>query len=218
MVILIFIAFILLCIATDIILNSLNKKKVDNIVLEEIVKPLNENNISVPAGLLYSKNHLWLFMEKDGTIKLGIDDFLSKVIGKITKLDMKKNGEMIERGKPAFYVIQNGKKIYINSPISGKVIMNNENYISNSYFYNWIYTIEPLNWKRESDFLLLCEKYKESLSNEFNRLKEFFSSLIINNNCKLVLQDGGEIKENILENYGPDVWEDFQNKFIDYPR
>jgi hypothetical protein len=29
------------------------------------------------------------------------------------------------------------------------------------------------------------------------------------------LQDGGEIKEGLMENFGPDVWEELQRKFID---
>jgi hypothetical protein len=29
-----------------------------------------------------------------------------------------------------------------------------------------------------------------------------------------VLQDGGEIKEGVLKNFGPEVWEEFQSSFI----
>ena len=30
-----------------------------------------------------------------------------------------------------------------------------------------------------------------------------------------VLQDGGEIRDGILEDFGPEIWEDFQAHFID---
>jgi hypothetical protein len=33
--------------------------------------------------------------------------------------------------------------------------------------------------------------------------------------AQVVLQDGGELKNNLLEEFGPEVWEDFQSKFID---
>ena len=38
------------------------------------------------------------------------------------------------------------------------------------------------------------------------------------NMLRLVLQDGGELSDNILSNLGPEVWEDFQTKFIDPSR
>jgi hypothetical protein len=31
----------------------------------------------------------------------------------------------------------------------------------------------------------------------------------------IVLQDGGELKDNVLSDLGPEVWEDFQTRFID---
>ena len=31
----------------------------------------------------------------------------------------------------------------------------------------------------------------------------------------VVLQDGGSIHDNILAEFGPEVWEDFQTNFID---
>ncbi len=31
----------------------------------------------------------------------------------------------------------------------------------------------------------------------------------------VVLQDGGELKDNVLADLGPEVWEEFQTKFID---
>jgi hypothetical protein len=33
-----------------------------------------------------------------------------------------------------------------------------------------------------------------------------------------VLQDGGELTDNLLEKLGPEVWEDFQVNFIDKSR
>ncbi len=33
-----------------------------------------------------------------------------------------------------------------------------------------------------------------------------------------ILQDGGELRDNILADQGPEVWEEFQRKFIDLSR
>jgi hypothetical protein len=36
--------------------------------------------------------------------------------------------------------------------------------------------------------------------------------------AQVILQDGGELVDNTLSNLGPEVWDDFQSKFIDPSR
>ncbi len=36
--------------------------------------------------------------------------------------------------------------------------------------------------------------------------------------ARVILQDGGEIRDGVLSEMGPEVWEDFQTKFIDPSR
>ena len=52
----------------------------------------------------------------------------------------------------------------------------------------------------------------------FRRLKDFLS-ITLNSKmpeyAHVVLQDGGIIKDNVLADLGPEVWEEFQTNFID---
>ena len=66
--------------------------------------------------------------------------------------------------------------------------------------------------------MLMVDKYKEWLKDEFTRLKDFVAYSANSNQLvyqHVVLQDGGELKDNILADFGPEVWEDFQTQFID---
>ena len=66
--------------------------------------------------------------------------------------------------------------------------------------------------------MIMAEKYTEWIKYEFSRLKDFFAASLKANTSEyshIVLQDGGDIKDNILADFGPEVWEDFQTKFID---
>jgi hypothetical protein len=81
--------------------------------------------------------------------------------------------------------------------------------------------IEPSNWLREIQFLSMSEKYKTWLTDEFSRLKDFLiATLKINapENVHVVFQDGGALQDNVLADLGPEVWEDFQTKFMDNVR
>jgi hypothetical protein len=50
-----------------------------------------------------------------------------------------------------------------------------------------------------------------------SRLKEFLTSIIKPESIEYapILQDGGELKDGLLSDLGPEVWEDFQTNFID---
>jgi len=138
---------------------------------------------------------------------------------------MKHKGENIMKGEAIFSIIQNGKQLTLYSPVSGTIINCNERLATNSSMINsspynegWIYMITPSNWLREIQFMIMGDKFISWLNSEFSRLKDFFTASSSVNSVEyshVVLQDGGALKDHILEDFGPEVWEDFQVKFID---
>ena len=92
---------------------------------------------------------------------------------------------------------------------------------SSPYTEGWIYKIEPTNWQRENPLLFMADKHKQFIKNEFSRLKDFLAETLKADSGKyanVILQDGGEIKDGVLSNLGPEDWDDFQTKFIDPSR
>jgi glycine cleavage system H lipoate-binding protein/ABC-type phosphate transport system substrate-binding protein len=192
------------------------------------VPVLNENSISSPKGLYHDRTHTWAFMERDGIVRLGIDDFLLHVTGPINRVIMKEPGEIVRRGEKMLTIIKDGKQLNLYAPVSGTIKAQNTNLNKESsgintspYSNGWIYLVEPKNWLREIQFMFMGDNYREWLREEFIRLRKFFEanvqSLQFNYNL-VVLQDGGELKDNILAEMGPEVWEDFQSNFIDPSR
>ena len=184
-----------------------------------------ENSVIVPNGLYFDKTHTWAFMEKDGTVKIGLDDFLQHITGAITRIEMKNPGEMIKKGDLLFSIIQKGKQLKIYAPVSGKIKENNKVLITNSsylnsspYYEGWVYMIEPVDWFKEIQFLDMAEKYKRWLRTEFPRLKDFLAATLKPDSLEyahVVLQDGGMLKDSVLSDFGPEIWEEFQMNFID---
>ncbi len=191
----------------------------------EMAPALNENSIQAPRGLFYDKTHTWAFMEQDGLVKIGVDDFLKHVVGEITQLKMKVDGEKIRKGEKILTIIREGKQLNLYSPVTGFIRKRNEflsstpSKINDSAFTeNWVYQIEPANWARDVNFMFMIEKYREWLKDEFVRLKDFMANSANSNQLvyqHVVLQDGGELKDNMLSDLGPEIWEDFQTQFID---
>jgi len=184
----------------------------------------NEDLVKSPPGLHYDKSHTWAFMDEDGLVKVGIDDFLQHITGNITRIKMKSPGERIRKGRHALSLIQNGKQLDISAPVSGVIKEFNINLLSSTSILNtspcslgWVYKIEPTNWLKEVQFLIMGKTYSEWLRKEFTRLKEYLQDSVSPQAVEYahVLQDGGEIKDSILEDFGPEAWEDFQTNFID---
>jgi len=188
-----------------------------------IVPVFDEGSVIVPKGIYFDKSHTWAFMKKDGSVKIGIDDFLQHVTGTITRIEMKNPGEKMKKGDKLLTIIQKGKQLTVYSPISGTILTQNKALISNSSLINtapysegWVYMIEPANWLREIRFLSMAEKYSTWLKDEFSRLKDFFAiALKTPEFAHVVYQDGGSMKDSLLADLGPEVWEDFQTKFLD---
>lgn len=191
----------------------------------EAVRVFNEESLIIPKGLYFDKTHSWAFMKKNGSIKVGIDDFLQHVTGKITRIEMRNSGDKIKKGDRLLSLIHKGKQLHIYSPISGTIVELNEKLAKNASIINsdpysegWVYVIEPINWGLELQYLMGAENFKAGLKEEFQRLKDFFASVLKSNSPEYafaVMQDGGSLQDNPLAEFGPDVWDDFQTKFID---
>lgn len=217
-------AALILLIAFTLVYFSRDRKS-QHVPYHTAVAGLSPDSLVYPKGLLFSKSHTWSFMEKEGLVKVGIDDFLQHITGQVTRVDMKKPGERIRKGEVILSLIQKGKKLNIYSPVSGVIaerntlLVNTPGHINTSPFSSgWVYRIEPANWLKDIQLMEMAENYKTWLSGEFSRLKDFLASSIKVSRMEfehVVLQDGGILTDHLLEDFGPEVWEDFQTHFMD---
>lgn len=193
-----------------------------------VASSLNESTIQAPAGLYFDKTHTWAIMESNGLVRVGVDDFLQRLTGTITRIKMKEQGEKVRKGEKIMTLIREGKQLEIYAPVTGTIQEYNTALLTDSSLINkspfgegWVYAIEPANWLKEIRFMFMGDKYREWLTNEFARLRDFFSVSVQSNNLAyehVILQDGGEIHDQVLADLGPEVWEEFQTNFIDLYR
>lgn len=208
------------------VIRAVRRQKSGNYKEEVEISPvLNEDTILAPKGLYFDKTHTWAFMESDGMVKVGVDDFLQHITGTLTRISMREPGESVRKGEKILTIVRDGKQLSVYAPISGVIREQNKSLLTDSSLINtapftagWVYVIEPKNWMREIQFLFMGERYKDWLNDEFTRLKDFFAASVKSNTsvyAHVILQDGGELTDNVLADMGPEVWEDFQSKFID---
>lgn len=200
-------------------------RKAEKIQLKtELAGYFNQDSKPIPAGLFFDKSHTWAFMEKSGSVRIGLDDFIPSVTGTISGIQMKKSGDTVKKGEALVTLIQQGKQLTIKAPVSGVIKENNSNLLKNTALINsdpyqegWVYLIEPSNWLRELSFFLMADKFKMWLKTEYLRLKDFIAIIQkpgVSLTHQIVLQEGGEVRTDVLKEMGPEAWEEFQQLFI----
>lgn len=189
---------------------------------------IDEKSLLLPKGMYFDKTHTWAFMEQDGAIKVGIDDFMLHITGPVSRIKMKKAGERVKKGDEILSLIRNGKQLNLYSPVTGVIkelnsALESDVDILNSSPYNkgWVYRVEPENWQRENQLLFMADKQRKFIMNEVSRIKDFLATVLHNPQMQyspVILQDGGMLREGVLADMNPQVWEEFQTKIIDPSR
>ena len=189
------------------------------------INELSAKALRIPKGLFFSKNHLWVHLEKSGEAKIGLDDFITHVVGNVKINQLKQAGGKVKKGELFAEILQDGKQLKLYSPISGVIkntnslITENSNIIKDDPFEKgWFYSVEPENWKAETAGFYLADEASVWIKNELLRFKDFINTSIAQYSSQpalLTLQEGGELKADLLADLQIEIWDDFQKEFLD---
>jgi len=187
--------------------------------------PMDQRNFLIPEGYFFDAAHMWVSKGNEGSLRIGLDDFLQHVIGKVDKIELLKSSGPVEKGDAIARIYQNGRYLQVYAPVSGIILNGNELLLNDSaamsrdpYHDGWIMEIQAMNWQSDRAALISAEKAKSWIKDEWVRLKDFFSFSAQKYELAPVMvamQDGGEIQDRALQNSSDDIWQEFQIEFID---
>jgi glycine cleavage system H protein len=202
----------------------LTKKSASAAGIQIPVKIITNGLLKLPQGIFFSRYHTWAHLEKNGEAKIGLNDMLLHLTGEVKVNILKSEGETVEKGEVLARVQYNGNNLKIASPVSGtlsgtnELIINNPGLLKNDpYQQGWICSLKPASWKADTDSCFLAEDATQWAKEELVRVKEFFSLAAVNTDSgsmQVVMQDGGEIAEQVLTLFPQEVWRDFEEKFL----
>ena len=194
--------------------------------IKDAVSMLSVKILNIPQGIYFNKNHTWTHLGESGAAKVGVDDFLQHVIGDLQLSGLKDPGDPIKKGELLAQIEQDGKQLKVFSPISGVVLETNDLLLespevmnADPYDKGWLYQVKPSNWMKETSSCLIAEKATEWADKEITRFKDFLSlgamKKYSSEPAMAMLQDGGEIRDNVLSELPDEVWKDFQKEFLE---
>jgi len=218
---LIIIAFLILLIPFALILNRRVNLKHQ---VHKAMGFLSSAFLRIPQGILFSRNHTWTHLSKNGEASVGLDDLLLHLTGEVSLRYLKNPGDQINRGEAMVELIGDGKRLTVFSPISGEITGLNSAIQEDSWQMNedpydqgWIYQIKPSNWKEETGSLLIADKATMWTHRELDRFKDFLSSAWPRHDLDaspVMMQEGGELQDHVMAGLPEGLWRDFQTEFL----
>jgi glycine cleavage system H protein len=90
------------------------------------VVPAMVAGFQVPENVRYHAGHTWALSESRELVRVGMDDFASKLIGKIESIALPQRGRWVRQGQKIWTIFRDGKSVDMVSPIEGTVSDVNE--------------------------------------------------------------------------------------------
>ena len=177
---------------------------------------------SIPGGVLISKGHCWVSLSPDGSVKVGMDDFAKKLIGRVDALELPKVGTTLRAGQPLFSIRQKARRIQFLAPISGRVTTINQGLSEmtarldvTSYHSQWISIIEGENLSTEIPTLKIGKSAEALFQDDIGRFTTFMRETA---KAKLSGEVAGDaLCIGALEALNDDQWNQAARQFFGPP-
>lgn len=222
-----FIVFLLVAfLVTDIIYRRVQAKRATVVARSASRVPipfdLPLEKLALPGGLFFYQGHTWAKLDPSGQVKVGVDDFVQKIIGRIDGIKPRKVGDTILQGEKLVTIQQGKRKAEFNSPVDGVIDSINEALVKNPqiikenpYENGWIYSIKPTNLPTNIKSLSVAEDALAWLKMEVQKFREFIAEQFVSDKMLgKTLADGGVPVEGVMEHMDDFSWMKLQEEFL----
>ena len=187
------------------------------------VTPVREPALPVrmPEGIFFARNHTWMNLFPSGKVRMGIDDFIGRLLDTPALEFLKEDGETIGRGDPILQLKQNGHSLTIRSPLSGTIVSRNSDLNTHPekmkemlFSDGWAYTIQPTKTTELRNTLFGVET-REWIRQEFARLRDVLAGLKVPDSAvPVLLQDGGIPVAGFMREASDELWQAIDTEFL----
>lgn len=128
-------------------------------------------------GYYYHMGHGWARFEHGGRVKVGLDDFVTKLFGAMQELELPPLGAKLKQHEVGWTFKRNGEKAAVLCPISGTVLARNHKALEHPEIANhdpyqagWLFIVEPKLPKRDLKGLYFGEEGFQWMEQETQKL------------------------------------------------
>jgi glycine cleavage system H lipoate-binding protein len=181
------------------------------------VVPALVSGFQVPENVRYHGGHTWALSESRELVRVGIDDFASKLIGKIESIALPQRGRWVRQGQKIWTIFRDGKSVDMVSPIEGTVSDVNEAVTKNPnlalkdpYGEGWIVTVQAPDSKIN---------FRNLLGGALARMWTEDSALRLRKRMPVAMaaalaQDGGVAVDDVIAHLPNEDWAALTKEFF----
>jgi glycine cleavage system H lipoate-binding protein len=171
----------------------------------------------VADSYYYHRGHAWARVEHGGFVRIGIDDFALKLLGRPSSVILPKLGAHLGQTVVGWSILKNEKIADMLSPVDGVVVATNQKVVRepdaakrDPYGEGWLMVLEPQGLKQNLRNLLFEKEASAWISAEARKLEE----IVMGATGMSLAATGGEIVDDIAGNLPHMKWEDLVHEFL----
>ncbi len=174
-----------------------------------------ESGFEMAEDFYYHEGHTWAKPEYGGRVRIGLDDFAQKLIGKLAKIELPNIGQLVRQGEVGFQVRRNGEIAKVLCPVDGIVSNLNDSlqsqpHIANESCYEkgWLFTVEPVKLRSNLKSLYYGQEAHNFINEESEKL------FAMAHEDLRVAADGGVSAQDIFQELEGENWAKFVKTFL----
>ena len=175
----------------------------------------------VPETLRYHPGHTWALSESPNLVRVGMDDFASKLAGKVEGITLPQRGQWIRQGQKVCTLHRDGIAVDMVSPIEGTVsdingalAQNPELARNDPYGEGWLITVQSPDAKTNFKNLLGGALARWWTEESANRLRMKLPTLAGMTPAAALAQDGGVAIDNVASQIPDKEWGALTKEFF----
>lgn len=164
----------------------------------------------------YHQGHTWALQESPTLVRVGIDDFGARLVGKIDEITLPKRGQWIRQGQKFATILRDGQKTELVSPVEGEVTSVNEDLIKNlsamnadPYGKGWFVSVLSPDLPTSFRNLLNGSLARKWMAEASSRLQMRIPAL-----AGAVAQDGGVAVHDLTMHLPTTKWAEVTREFF----
>lgn len=166
---------------------------------------------TLKKDVYYLPNHIWISIEGE-LLKVGIDDFASRLIGKVENIHFT-DKKAITQGDKCWTLGSGNRMVSMSLPIQAEIVEKNDSLESDPglvhkdpYNRGWLLKIKSA---KEIGDMMKGSKAIDWLEKEFEKLHQEFEQSI-----GVTITDGGEVAGDLYERLTDAEWHELMKRFL----
>lgn len=170
----------------------------------------------VPLGYYYHQGHTWARIESGGCVRIGVDDFALKMLGKADNYELPLMGNELDQGKAGWGFRRGNNAAEVLSPVGGVIVDVNSTVRENPHASNddpygagWLFMVHTPDVKKSLKPLMDTAESLNWMNHEVHQLEGMIESV-----AGPLAADGGYLTSDIFGALPSLGWDNLTKTFL----